>query len=224
MTLNQRRITQVACGEDHSAAVTDDGIIYTWGCGNSNKLGHGTSVAEYTPAQVQSNGKSSGNVRAKLIRIFCFCFCVFVVGQVMALQDIPIARVACGSQHTVAITAGGQLYTWGNGWKGKLGHGDAENRHLPTLIGSVKRKRFVDIECGAFHTLALTDKGHVYAWGVNDNGQLGMGDLEFRAEPLLVEELRLTTVASIAAGEGHSLFLTRDKVCWRKNGDGIAFF
>lgn len=51
-----------------------------------------------------------------------------------ALQDYEIVDVACGGAHSAAITNSGQLFTWGKGRYGRLGHGDSEDQLTPKLV------------------------------------------------------------------------------------------
>lgn len=45
-----------------------------------------------------------------------------------------MTHVACGGAHSACITAAGQLYTWGKGRYGRLGHGDSEDQLVPKLV------------------------------------------------------------------------------------------
>ena len=47
-----------------------------------------------------------------------------------------VVFVAAGGDHTVAVTAGGRLYTWGDGYHGQLGHGGTDSRLVPTVVGA----------------------------------------------------------------------------------------
>ena len=73
-----------------------------------------------------------------------------------------------GGWHTVALTKGGKVFTWGdNGW-GQLGRqGDYEHRHIPTKVESLDGLVIVKIACGQYHTIAITDDGDVYTWYVS---------------------------------------------------------
>ena len=55
---------------------------------------------------------------------------------------------------------------------------------------------------------AVSDEGHVYGWGRNEKGQLGIGDAKDRKCPTLVKELTGYKIVSVATGRNHSLFLT----------------
>ena len=58
------------------------------------------------------------------------------------------------------------------------------------------------------HMFAISDIGHVYGWGRNEKGQLGIGDAKDRKCPTLVKELTGHNIVSVATGRNHSLFLT----------------
>lgn len=72
--------------------------------------------------------------------------------------------------------------------------------------------------CGAYHTFLLTESGNVYACGLNNMGQLGLGSLDtpYTGVPLLIPTLEGRGVVSLSGGEHHSLALTED-------GDVYAF-
>lgn len=56
----------------------------------------------------------------------------------------------------------------------RLGHGDDTHQRAPKrVMGALSQKRVVDISCGSLHCLACTSDGKVYAWGDNDEGQIG---------------------------------------------------
>lgn len=51
-----------------------------------------------------------------------------------ALRNKEVVNIACGGSHSAAITVHGELFTWGKGRYGRLGHGDTEDRHVPKLV------------------------------------------------------------------------------------------
>ena len=123
--------------------------------------------------------------------------------------------MACGFAHTIALCASWDVLVWGSGFKGKLGLGDDQNRLTPTPIPALKRKHVKAIACGSFHTLAVTETGDVFSWGIGERGQLGHGDLENHKTPQPISSLQGIEIGSIAAGEAHSICAARDasKVC-----------
>lgn len=94
----------VHSGGKHAMALTVDGKVFSWGEGDDGKLGHGNRMSYDKP---------------KLIE---------------ALKSKRIRDIACGSSHSAAITSGGELYTWGLGEYGRLGHGDTVTLLRPKMV------------------------------------------------------------------------------------------
>jgi alpha-tubulin suppressor-like RCC1 family protein len=93
--------------------------------------------------------------------------------RLAALQDKDMAGVFSGptSVHMLAVTADGELYSWGRNEKGQLGLGHAVDKRCPSLVTALKDKHVVSAATGRNHSLVLTDKGEVYAFGDNRSGQ-----------------------------------------------------
>jgi hypothetical protein len=63
-------------------------------------------------------------------------------------------------------TAGNVVCSWGRGEDGQLGHGDADEKHTPTIITALQGCEISSITCGADHTTARSDSNNtVYSWG-----------------------------------------------------------
>ena len=76
-------------------------------------------------------------------------------------------QVACGDFHTAAVTPTGELYTWGEGVNGKLGHGNNEPEVKPKLVTCLTTgKKVVHVNCGDCHTAVVTTEGELYTWYV----------------------------------------------------------
>ena len=76
-------------------------------------------------------------------------------------------KVGCGSTYSMAVTVTGELYTWGRGNYGCLGHGTSEDQSTPVLVKELKGHRVVDVACGSgdAQTVAVTDTG-LYSVGL----------------------------------------------------------
>ena len=89
---------------------------------------------------------------------------------------MKVTQVSAGMYHSCALTASGQLYTWGNNSKGQLGLGrNSDMVFSPSLVESLTGVPVAGVTCGGNHTLVVTRSGAVYAWGSNNHGQLGLG-------------------------------------------------
>ena len=76
-------------------------------------------------------------------------------------------QIVAGYYHTAALTKEGKVFTWGYNYFGQLGHGDNEERHIPTKVKSLDGLFIVKIACGPWHIVVLTDKGDTYTWYVS---------------------------------------------------------
>lgn len=86
-----------------------------------------------------------------------------------------ITSIAVGVAHSAALSSSGELFTWGNGADGQLGHGSCESEWVPRQVEFFKSISLASVKCGARHTVAVTRMGIVYTWGSGQEGQLGSG-------------------------------------------------
>lgn len=176
-----RRVVQVSCGYRHTALVTDNRYLYTFGYGECGRLGHGDEESVASPTAV--------GFFASLI-------------ETVGVDVGGISHVSCGREHTMAVLVNGDLYGFGWAEAGRLGTGDTGSCVFPTKVLSLQ-----DVQaaaCGREHTLALTKRGQVYAFGAGFGGRLG-SDSELDEEyPVPVKGLDGETIVSIDAGECHS--------------------
>jgi hypothetical protein len=98
--------------------------------------------------------------------------------------------IACGSYHSLALDANGNLYSWGCNEFGQLGDGTTKQKSVPTLI----QGSFVSIACGYYHSMALDKLGNLFSWGGNEHGQLGDGTTIHKSVPIEVQLEKVTKV------------------------------
>ncbi|XP_065149734.1 alsin isoform X3 [Paramisgurnus dabryanus] len=99
-----------------------------------------------------------------------------------------------------------EVWSWGRGQEGQLGHGDLLPRPQPVCIKSFSGKEVLRVAAGASHSLALTTQSQVFSWGCNTSGQLGHMEspTNFPHLTKLSEGIR---VWDIGAGQQHTLLL-----------------
>lgn len=153
---------------------------YSWGTGEDHRLGHGDTHARAVPTKIA------------------------------ALEQHCVQSVYCGCSYSAAITCGGNLLTWGRGTYARLGHGNSDDRSLPTLVVALSDHMVVDVALGSgdAHSLALTSEGLVFAWGDGDYGKLGNGNCNGSLQPILVESL--PRVQRVFAGSQFSVALSSE--------------
>jgi alpha-tubulin suppressor-like RCC1 family protein len=122
--------------------------------------------------------------------------------------------------HVVTADRGG-LRAWGSGSAGQLGDGAFDTQNAPVAVQRLGDD-VVAVAGGMYHTVALKADGTVWAWGLNGNGRLGIGDpsIPFSATPMQVVDL--SDIVSIAAGSYHAMALKADGTVWAwgYNGSG----
>jgi alpha-tubulin suppressor-like RCC1 family protein len=76
-----------------------------------------------------------------------------------------VKKIATGKKHTVFLTDDGKVYSYGYGEYGALGHGGLIETSVPKPIARLSNRNVLQLACGEFHTLALTQDRDMYAWG-----------------------------------------------------------
>jgi len=115
------------------------------------------------------------------------------------------------------VEAGTILFSGATDWK-DVGRKAADlSKSANTQWSPVRLAALKDVNIRAFNTgccspfvMAITEEGEVYAWGRNEKGQLGLGDVKDRKVPTLVSELTGHDIVSVSTGKNHSLFLTSE--------------
>ena len=185
-SLEGKRVTQIAAGACHVVLLTSDGEVLTSGSWLLGRLGRGYEVTldtEKTPKRVD------------------------------ALAGKRIVQVAAGDEHTAVLTDTGELFTFGRGDNGQLGHADNwDDQDLPYSVSALAWKRIVQVAAGSDHTVALSSEGEVFTFGRNKFGQLGHGDMACESEriPRRVDALVGRRVVQVAASSSHTAVLTCD--------------
>ena len=90
-----------------------------------------------------------------------------------AFVHLKILMAACGENHTLAVTEEGVVFSWGQGALGRLGHGDEEDRLVPTRVDAQHfrqedrgESRVVVVCAGDGHSCCLTEGGELFSWGM----------------------------------------------------------
>ena len=189
---------KVASGERHVVAVTNGGKLYAWGLNANGQLGNGNTLNVSTPVLINAGA---------------------IVGK-------TIVSVACGYSHTAAIDNSGKVYLWGSNSQGELGDGTFTQRTTPVYIntGAILGKKIIDIKCGYYFTIALDDTGKVYAWGRNNEGELGNGTTNTNTSqvPVIVNsgDIINKCIVGIACGLQHVVAIDDmgKSYAWGANG------
>jgi len=225
--LQSKLIRSVSCAEHHVAAVSESGVLFTWGKGQNGRLGHGGTESELIPKAVEAlagyhvSQVSCGDFHTACVMLnptHVYTWGLGLSGRlghgdeadcqlptlVEALAGVHVTCVACGGHHSATISEpAGQLMTWGGGAFGKLGHGNRLAQTTPKTVSALQDKRLVQVSLGPHHAAALTQKGEVYTWG--QAGRLGHASQGAEVDEMVPRQvLALSSVFVLQVCCGHS--------------------
>lgn len=144
-------IEKLVSGQHHTLALAK-GKVFAWGDAECGKIGRASNT----------RNKNSAAMRIQPL-------------GVKNAQDI-----FCGKNTSFYLTKKGVLYAFGQNNHGQLGIGNNLNTHDPSKVifeDPSEAAKIVNVTGGEHHSVAITSEGKVYAWGRNDEGQVGQGDL-----------------------------------------------
>ena len=172
-------LVQVSAGDSHTAALTEDGQVYSWGC-----FRDANGPIGLTPDLRKSDiPKRVIDLSSKFGRVL---------------------KVSSGNDHAAAVTENGCLLTWGVAEQGQIGRiaeclsirGGRKGLRAILMPGLVRfpgyrrhHQPFItDVFCMGYHTFAITDTNELFAWGLNNFGQLGVGNVENQFIPCRISQ------------------------------------
>jgi alpha-tubulin suppressor-like RCC1 family protein len=122
----------------------------------------------------------------------------------------------------IVAVAAGQFGSWALGADGRLYASGADKRDINAFgrVADLRDKKIVAIAVGEGHLLALDIEGKVYGIGLNNGGQLGLGDHANRASFALVSSLADKKIVAIAAGESHSFAIDSNGKLYATGNNG----
>jgi alpha-tubulin suppressor-like RCC1 family protein len=237
--LGGKKAKQVCCGNQHTACLTEDGDVLTWGLGRFGALGHKDAESASKPKKVEG--------LANIIKIECgsdytvamdkdgklYSFGSNTYGQLgitgAALKSLEPSRIfvplsqgkvsdfSCGDEHAAYVNVKGDCYTWGYGADGQLGHDNKTSLNTPKKLDF--EHKVGKVVCGGGHTGLITEQGDLYLMGRGRNGQLGIGNsgtgssASNRMKPTLVEHFKTNDmkITHLALGTEHTLVASQPK-------------
>jgi alpha-tubulin suppressor-like RCC1 family protein len=144
-------IKSISAGNNHSACITENSLVYTWGLGASGRLGHGTDETLLTPCKVDQ------------------------------IESESIVSISCGYDYTLFTNITGFVFACGDSSCKKLALNPQFGLnciYTPNVIAQKNEfYNMVDICAGFDHSLALKESGMLFAWGSTEKGKLGVGKI-----------------------------------------------
>jgi alpha-tubulin suppressor-like RCC1 family protein len=169
------KVKQVREGCFHTLALTSKGHVLAWGANSLGQLGDGTTTNSLTPVRV----KLPSGTKVTAVRAGCF--------------------------FSLALTSKGHVLAWGSNVDGQLGDGTTTGSDTPVRVKLPAGAQATGISAGENFGLARTAKGHVLAWGLNDNGQLGNASTANSSTPVRVGLPAGAVVTTMTTGGNFAL-------------------
>ncbi|KAL0210366.1 hypothetical protein RCL1_004802 [Eukaryota sp. TZLM3-RCL] len=232
-------VVDLSAGHYHSAAVSSNGTVSTWGYALFGRLGHGNQDNQRRPKLVDGITDA--------VSVSCGGFHTLVLrsnGQLLAFGNngdgrlgdgttatqrnspvdvvdlVDVIAFSAGYEHSLALRSDGRVFSWGRNGNGQLGRTPTDdspsNRPglIPDLIDVVTISTRYD------HNLAVRSDGSVASWGAGQNGRLGNGLAEnFET----IQECGFfTSAVNVSTGNVHSLILLANGDLWStgRNSNG----
>ncbi|KAJ2996832.1 Regulator of chromosome condensation [Globomyces sp. JEL0801] len=234
-------IVYIAAGGLHTIALSLSGKLYSWGCNDQKALGRSGEESEPAPVEGLDNefitsvacGDSVSVALTKFGQVYAWGTFrgtngIFGFAPGIETQPTPklipelknIVQIGAGTNHLVALAKDGKIFTWGIGEQGQLGR-KVVARHafeaslIPRPVNFRpyrKTAKFPLVFCGGYHTILVHETNTIFTFGLNNYGQLGLGDLDEHDIPDMVEGIDGTSdvIKSVGGGEHFTTVLTEE--------------
>ena len=231
----------VTAGFIHALAIKSDGTLWSWGGNNDGQLGDGTVINDLIPGPIIVRDSFWINVVAGSNHTAAiksdgtlWSWGWNADGQLgdNSRNDsaVPVqeyskstdwASVTAGYSHTSAIKNDGTLWSWGKNTYGQLGDNSTVTKVVPVQENS-QSTDWSSVSAGVYHTAAIKSDGTLWAWGGNEDGQLGDGSTNDSAVPVNVLNSP-TPWSSVTAGWSHTSAIRSDGTLWSwgSNSSGV---
>ncbi|KAJ3690581.1 hypothetical protein LUZ61_019745 [Rhynchospora tenuis] len=199
-------VTNVVCGADFTVWLSsvEGSSILTAGLPQYGQLGHGTDN-EYNMKDSSVKLAYEAQPRPRAI---------------VAFSEKKVVKVACGTNHTVAVDSSGFVYTWGNGGYGRLGHREQKDEWVPRMVEVFQKHNVLPpnavVSAGASNCACTAGGGQLYMWGKLKN----TGDDWMYPKPLM--DLSGWNIRCMASGNMHHVVGADDScISWgfAQNGE-----
>lgn len=179
------KVTELATGKHHTLALDSTGHVWSWGQNYFGQLGLG----------YYASGENIDNV---------------LTPQLVSGVENVVAIAASYNSHSLALTKDGEIYGWGYNYYGQLAQGTTKSTARVTTPTKISTSYFdgkiTAIAAGYNFSMAITENGTLYTWGINTYGELGIGSTKDQGTPQKISMSEKVT--AISAGWESAMVLT----------------
>jgi len=235
-------MTHIAGGNHQSIFLASDSKVYSVGRNDYGQLGLGNTTQQSTPQEITYFTTNGINITYIADTSASFCRTMFIAddnkvysvgrndfGQLglgnttdqytpveityFTNNNINITQIVCGYDHSIFLASDSKVYSCGRNELGQLGLGDTTNYDTPQEITSLNGKNIIHIAIGSDRlTMFLASDGKVYSCGLNNYGQLGIGNTTNQSTP---QEITYFTtndinITMVSCNSNSTIFLASD--------------
>lgn len=179
-------VKQVACGDNFTIILKDDGSVWGSGYNGYRSLGLGDNVDRTTFTKATTNVNND------------------------------VKQIACGHRHTMILKNDGSLWSCGYNDNGELGLNDTSQRTTFTQVTTNVNNDVKFVTCGMDYTFIIKNDGSLWGCGYNSNGNLGLGTYDSDPHKTFTQVTTNINndVKEIACGNGHTIIIKNDGSLW----------
>ena len=230
--INVGDIKQIACGQNYTVILKNDGSVWACGDNSDGQLGLGDAVNRNTFTKVNKNINNDvkqiacgGHQTFILKTDGSIWSCGFNANGQLGLGDTAtrkeftkvttninndVKQITCGYDHTFILKNDGSVWACGDNSDGQLGLNNNATRNTFTKVTTNINNDVKQVVCGGYHTFILKNNGSLWGCGYNNNGQLGLGDTSSRNRFTQVTN----DVKQVACGDIHTIIVKTDGSAW----------
>ena len=165
-------VTALTSSWEGSGALLSNGDYYDWGYNAAGQLGDGSTANSAVPVEVKVPA---------------------------AVRRVSQGGSGATNGQTIAILANASVWAWGDNRKGQLGDSSRTSSDVPVTVPVPVGVTFVKVNSGGYSCYAIDSSGRLWAWGGNDNGQLGTRHVTRSTTRPVDVGIHLTQVSSTAS-------------------------
>lgn len=142
------------------------------------------------------------------------------------IPNIEAKAISCGAFHTMIIDLDNNVWAFGRNNDGQLGLDDQLSRFVPTQVLSSdgQNLKAKSVSCGESYTMIIDMNDNVWAFGYNNNGQLGLGNQMIHFSPTQVLPItgQNLKAKAISCGKSHTILIDLNNNVWAFGGNDMG--